>query len=63
MSRRASLLALCLAWMAYESHFSPRFFAATVLKSVADIRAGLDGVLEGDLPPMWRNASAERSDQ
>ena len=59
MIPRVLLLAIALSWMAYESHFSPSFFLATVRLSVADIRAGLDDAMLRDMSPVWHTASTE----
>jgi hypothetical protein len=58
MLSRASLLAVCLFWMAYESHFSPQFFIDTVRASILDMQSGLDAVMNGDLRPAWHTASS-----
>jgi hypothetical protein len=61
MIPRASLLAVCFLWMAYESHFSPTFFLNTVQASLADIQAGLDEMLARDMnqSPGWHTASVD----
>jgi hypothetical protein len=61
MIPRASLLAICFLWMAYESHFSPTFFVNTVQASLADIQAGLDEMLARDMDsrPGWHTASVD----
>ena len=48
MILRAVPLAALLAWLAYESHFSPSFFAATVSTSLSSIRDGIDDMLSRD---------------
>jgi hypothetical protein len=50
MRSRAALFAACLLWLAYESHFSPSFFVATVGQSIADIMGGLDAAIAADTP-------------
>ena len=59
MIPRALLLAICLAWMAYESHFSPEFFFKTVRTSLAEIQAGLDDAMQRGGGPSWRTASTQ----
>jgi hypothetical protein len=48
MHARVALLAACLLWLAYESHFSPSFFITTVQGSLGDILAGMDTAIRAD---------------
>jgi hypothetical protein len=59
MIPRASLLAVCFLWMAYESHFSPKFFLDTVRTSLVDIRVGLHAAMQTTQPPAWHTASSQ----
>jgi hypothetical protein len=59
MIPRASLLAICLFWMAYESHFSPQFFADTIRASLFDLSMGLHGVMNATQSPAWHTASSQ----
>jgi hypothetical protein len=60
MIPRASLLAVCFFWMAYESHFSPQFFLDTVRASLLDMRVGLDTAMSSSFSnPAWHTASSE----
>lgn len=47
---RSVPLALCLLWLAYESHFSPSFFISTVETGVVSIVSGMEDVLLADQP-------------
>jgi hypothetical protein len=49
MILRAIPLAVLLFWLAYQSHFSPSFFAQTVSTSLSLIAAGTDDALAGDV--------------
>jgi len=51
MIPRASLLAVCLFWMAHESHYSTAFFVETVCASLGDMQAGLNDLITIDLNP------------
>jgi hypothetical protein len=57
MIPRASLLALCVLWTAYESKFSLGFFLNTVQASVIDMKLGLDDLMHRELAPGWQTAS------
>jgi len=59
MIPRASLLAVFLLWLAYESRFSPSFFVDTVAVSLAEMQDGLDGFMAREMGPAWQTASAE----
>ena len=63
MIPRASLLAVCFLWMAYESHFSPTFFLNTVQASLVDMPVGLDEMLARDMNQGagvgWHTASVD----
>lgn len=59
MILRAIPLTLLLFWLAYESHFSPSFFARTVGISLSMIAEGIDGTLSGDLAPRARKVVAQ----
>jgi hypothetical protein len=59
MIPRASLLAVCLFWMAYESHFSSQFFFDAVRASLVDIRLGLDSAMSLGVTPDWHTASSQ----
>jgi hypothetical protein len=59
MIPRTSLLAICLLWMAYESHFSPQFFLDTIRASLFDIGSGLDAAMNTTLAPAWQTASSQ----
>jgi hypothetical protein len=48
MPARLALFAVCLLWLSYESHFSPKFFVATVEASLAEIFGGLDHAIAVD---------------
>ena len=58
MIPRASLLAIFLFWMAYESHFSATFFVDTVRASLLDIQDGLDTVMSHSIGATWHTASS-----
>lgn len=59
MLLRAVPLALLLAWLAYESHFSPSFFAAQVHISLQAMAGGLDDVLTGDFNVRGKQVAAQ----
>lgn len=59
MIPRASLLAVCLFWMAYESHFSPQFFTDTVRASLIDLQTELLGAMNGNGMATLHTASTE----
>jgi hypothetical protein len=59
MPARFALLATVFVWLAYESHFSPTFFAATVKTSVADILGGIDTAIAEDHPAVVMAAAKE----
>jgi hypothetical protein len=59
MIPRASLLAVCLFWMAYESHFSSQFFVDTVRASLTDMQTGLLGAINDTGAPTLHTASTE----
>ena len=48
MTARVALFAGCLLWLAYQSHFSPTYFAATVQTSLADIFGGISDSIAAD---------------
>lgn len=50
--------ALCLLWLAYESHFSASFFVSTLETSVASIAGGLDEVMGAHQPAQFQTALA-----
>jgi len=56
---RSIPLAICLAWLTYESHFSVSFFQQTVTASMASITQGIEQALGADAPAHTRVASAE----
>lgn len=64
MSARASLLAISLLWVAYQSQFNPSFFLETVKASLSDIDSGLRSAMhvtiDYEIGPAvdWRTASA-----
>jgi hypothetical protein len=55
---RSIPFAICLAWLAYESHFSVGFFQETVTASVISIADGIEEALGGNLPSYPQVASA-----
>jgi hypothetical protein len=57
MHARIALLAVCLSWLAYESHFSPKFFVATVEASVADILGNIDHAIAADHTVLVKTAA------
>jgi hypothetical protein len=59
MLPRASLLAVFLFWMAYESHFSPQFFIHTVRASLTDMQIGLLDAMNGNGAARLHTASTE----
>jgi hypothetical protein len=61
MILRAAPLALCLFWLAYESHFSPSFFASTMEQSVASILGGMEDMLASEnlVDPASQQAAEE----
>lgn len=54
---RSIPLAVCLAWLAYESHFSISFFQQTVTASVISITRGAEEALGVDGPAYPQVAS------
>lgn len=48
MPARLTLCATVFLWLAFESHFSPAFFAATVETSLADIFGGIQEAVAAD---------------
>ena len=56
---RSIPFAICLSWLAYESHFSVSFFQETVTASVTSISEGIEEALGGDLPSYPQVASAQ----
>ena len=56
---RSIPLAICLMWLAYESHLSVSFFQETVTASLTSIAQGVEEALGGDLPSYPQLASAE----
>ncbi len=48
MTARLALFATAMLFLAYESHFSPEFFATTVEGSLADIFGGMEQVIAAD---------------
>jgi hypothetical protein len=55
---RSIPLAICMAWLAYESHFSVSFFQETVTTSLISISDGIEEALGGDLRSHPQVASA-----
>jgi hypothetical protein len=56
---RSIPLVVCLAWLAYESHFSVSFFQQTVSVSLTSITQGIEQALGADEPVRTHIASAE----
>jgi hypothetical protein len=56
---RSIPLAICLTWLAYESHFSVSFFEETVTASLASIEQGVVEALGGNVSSYPQLASAE----
>ena len=48
MTARLALFATLLLWLAYESHFSPKFFASTVEASLASMIGGAEQAIAAD---------------
>ena len=57
MTARLALFAGCLLWLSYESHFSPRYFAATVETSLADIFGGISAAISAEYPVYVKTAA------
>jgi hypothetical protein len=57
MPARLALFAGCLFWLSYESHFSPKFFIATVEASLAEIFGGLDHAITAEYPVYVKTAA------
>ena len=57
MLARLALFAGCLFWLSYESHFSPKFFIATVEASLVEIFAGLDRAITAEYPIYVKTAA------
>jgi hypothetical protein len=62
---RAAPLAVCLLWLAYESHFSTSFFLSTAEHGLASLVGGLEDVMLADRsrsgpdkPEVMKTASA-----
>jgi hypothetical protein len=62
---RAAPFAVCLLWLAYESHFSPSFFLSTVEHGFAALAGGVQDAAVADRsgsardkPDMLKTASA-----
>ena len=45
---RAAPFAICLLWLAYESHFSPSFFLSTVERGFTALASGVEDVAVAD---------------
>ena len=58
MIARAAPLAVCLLWLAYESHFSPSFFLSTAGHGLASLVGGLEDVMLSDHSDVVRDAAA-----
>lgn len=56
---RSIPLAICLAWLAYESQFSISYFQQTVTASLISIEQGIEQAIGADVPVQTRVASAE----
>jgi hypothetical protein len=56
---RSLPLAVCLAWFAYESHFSASFFTRTVASGLSSITQGMEDALGADHPAYTSVASVE----
>jgi hypothetical protein len=59
MIARAAPLAVCLLWLAYESHFSPSFFLSTAGHGLASLVGGLEDVMLSDRPDVAKDTAAE----
>lgn len=57
MPARLALFAGCLLWLSYESHFSPKFFVATVEASLAEIFGGIDHAIAAEYPVYVKTAA------
>jgi hypothetical protein len=57
MIARSAPLLICLLWLAYESHFSPQFFAATMRTSVSSIMSGIDDAMATPHPGFVKTAA------
>ena len=57
MRARLALFAGCFFWLSYESHFSPKFFVATVETSIADIFGGIDDAIAAQSPVYVKTAA------
>ena len=55
-------LAVCLLWLAYESHFSVNFFVTTLETGVASIAAGLDSTSTADRQTGFQTVLARTAD-
>ena len=58
MIARAAPLAVCLLWLAYESHFSPSFFLSTAGHGLASLVGGLEDVMLSDHSEVAKDAAA-----
>ncbi len=58
MIARSVPLIVCLAWLAFESHFSPSFFVATLERSIASITGGMNEVVAAEYPAQFQTALA-----
>ena len=59
MPARLAILATVCLWLAYESHFSPKFFIATVETGVADILGGIETAIAEEYPATLRTAAKQ----
>lgn len=57
---RSIPFAICLTWLAYESHFSFSFFQDTLRTSVISISDGIEDAFGGKLTLHPQVASAEK---
>jgi hypothetical protein len=57
MIARAAPLAVCLLWLAYESHFSPSFFVSTAEHGLASLVGGLEDVILSDPSDVVKDAA------
>jgi hypothetical protein len=59
MIARAAPLAVCLLWLAYESHFSPSFFLSTAGQGLASLVGGLQDVMLFDRSDVVKDTAGE----
>jgi hypothetical protein len=59
MPARFALFATVFLWLAYESHFSPKFFVATVETSLSDIFGGIEHAIAAEYPATVRTAAKD----